>query len=123
MRMSGSKLHVRLCMPQARSWLNETVLVPFRGHEMALALNVALNLRKLSYDHTLLLALDQASCLRAAGALPDIGARSTASHTCCQCEPMAPSFGLCVHALAARQKGFAASSNTCCCFHVLGGFC
>ena len=74
-KSSNSPVHHAL---QARSWLNESVLVPFRGHELALALNVALNLRKLSYDHTLLLALDQASCLRAAGAIPDIGACAAA---------------------------------------------
>ena len=68
---------------QARSWLNETVIVPFLPQELALALNMALNLRTLSYDHTLLLSLDQGSCLKAVAAIPDLGA------LCPACTPAA----------------------------------
>lgn len=45
----------------------------FSGPDLALALNMVLNLRKLSIDHFLLLGLEEASCLHAVAGVSDIG--------------------------------------------------
>ncbi|CAL8471215.1 g10757 [Coccomyxa elongata] len=58
---------------QARSHKGEVILVPFTEPELALALNMVLNLRKLSFDHFLLLGFDKACCLHAAAVISDIG--------------------------------------------------
>ena len=63
------------CVAQARSHKGEVILVPFTEPELALALNMVLNLRKLSFDHFLLLGFDEACCLHAAAVISDIGAR------------------------------------------------
>lgn len=60
---------------QARSHKGEIILVPFTEPELALALNMVLNLRKLSFDHFLLLGFDEACCLHAAAVISDVGAR------------------------------------------------
>lgn len=60
---------------QARSHKGEVILVPFSEPELPLALNMVLNLRKLSFDHFLLLGLDEACCLHAAAVISDIGGR------------------------------------------------
>ena len=51
---------------------------------------MALNLRKLSFDHFLLLGLDEACCLHAAAVISDIGARRTGLFGACA--PVACSF-------------------------------
>ncbi len=58
---------------QARSWGNETVIVPFGGPDLGLALNMVVNLRALSYDHVLLLGASEDACRKAVVAIPDLG--------------------------------------------------
>ncbi len=64
---------------QARSHKGEVILVAFSEPELPLALNMVLNLRKLSFEHFLLLGLDEACCLHAAAVISDIGECSTNS--------------------------------------------
>ena len=60
-------------MLQARSHKKEVILVHFREREMGMALNMVLNLRKLTFEHFLLLTLDEASCQHALQAFPKAG--------------------------------------------------
>lgn len=59
---------------QARSHKQEVILVAFSEPELPLALNMVLNLRKLTFEHFLLLGLAETSCLHAAAVISDIGA-------------------------------------------------
>lgn len=48
----------------------------FRGKELGMALNMVLNLHRLSFEHFLLLALDESSCQLALKAFPEAGGRA-----------------------------------------------
>ena len=61
---------------QARSHKQEIILVHFRGRELGMALNMVLNLHRLSFEHFLLLALDESSCQLALKAFPEAGGRA-----------------------------------------------
>ncbi len=60
-------------MLQARSHKKEIILVHFRDKEVGLALNMVLNLRKLTFEHFLLLTLDEGSCEIVMQAFPRAG--------------------------------------------------
>jgi hypothetical protein len=60
---------------QARSYRQEVILLAFSGPDLELALNMVLNLQRLSFEHFLLLGLDEANCLHAVAAVGNIGAR------------------------------------------------
>ena len=60
-------------MLQARSHKKEVILVHFRDREIGMALNMVLNLRKLTFEHFLLLSLDEASCQHVLKAFPKAG--------------------------------------------------
>ena len=51
----------------------------FRGKELGMALNMVLNLHRLSFEHFLLLALDESSCQLALKAFPGAGAQAAHS--------------------------------------------
>ena len=71
------------CMLQARSHKKEVILVHFRDREIGMALNMVLNLRKLTFEHFILLTLDEASCQHVLKAFPKAGDCSlSASCTC-----------------------------------------
>ena len=48
----------------------------FRGKELGMALNMVLNLHRLSFEHFLLLALDESSCQLALKAFPEAGGQT-----------------------------------------------
>lgn len=54
----------------------------FRDKEVGLALNMVLNLRKLTFEHFLLLTLDESSCETGMQAFPKAGEFSTALLIC-----------------------------------------
>lgn len=58
---------------QARSHKKEIILVHFRDKEIGMALNMILNLRKLTFEHFLLLTLDESSCQVVLRAFPKAG--------------------------------------------------
>lgn len=58
---------------QARSHKKEVILVHFRDKEIGLALNMVLNLRKLTFEHFILLTLDESSCQHVMMAFPKAG--------------------------------------------------
>lgn len=58
---------------QARSHKKEIILVHFRDKEIGMALNMVLNLRKLTFEHFLLLTLDESSCQLVLSAFPKAG--------------------------------------------------
>ena len=62
-----------ICTMQARSHKQEIILVHFRGKELGMALNMVLNLHRLSFEHYLLLTLDESSCQLALKAFPQAG--------------------------------------------------
>ena len=60
---------------QARSHKKEIILVHFREKEIGMALNMILNLRKLTFEHFILLTLDESSCQLVLSAFPKAGGR------------------------------------------------
>ena len=60
-------------MLQARSHKKEVILVHFRDREIGMALNMVLNLRKLTFEHFILLTLDEISCQNVLKAFPKAG--------------------------------------------------
>ena len=54
----------------------------FRDREVGLALNMVLNLRKLTFEHFLLLTLDESSCEAVMHAFPKAGEVFTALLIC-----------------------------------------
>jgi len=67
--------------------------VHFRDKEIGMALNMVLNLRKLTFEHFLLLTLDEISCQYVLKAFPKAGVHTSSIHP-----PAAPS-------LASRKMG------------------
>lgn len=51
----------------------------FREREIGMALNMVLNLRKLTFEHFLLLTLDEASCQHVLQAFPKAGERTVSA--------------------------------------------